>query len=71
MLGTNVNKVKIKCIDLGQKIRIGVDLRLDLAPVVLLEPISSELPNRFKANTLRFNDDGLFFRPARRFDPAL
>ena len=39
MLGTNVNEVNIQPIDLSQEVRQGIQLRFELAPVVIRGPI--------------------------------
>jgi hypothetical protein len=66
MLRTNVDKMNVEPIDLGHKLRQGVQLCLDLAPVVILRPIARGVLNHRKLNALRFIRDGLLLRPPGR-----
>src|SRR5439155_19000739 len=66
---TDVNKMDVQPIDLGDELRIAIELRLDLAPVVFRRPIAGELLHRRERHALREIGDGLFFGPPRRFDP--
>src|SRR3989449_8087444 len=66
---TDVNEMDVQPIDLGDELRIAIELRLDLAPIVFRRPIAGELLHRRERHALREIGDGLFFGPPRRFDP--
>ena len=42
MSRTDVNEVDVQPVDLGEELRIGVQLSFDIAPVVLRRPIARE-----------------------------
>src|SRR3982074_3469324 len=53
MFGTNVNEMNVEPVDLGDEIRYGVQLRLDLAPIIIFRPIAGECLNRRELYALR------------------
>ena len=64
----NVDEVNVEPIDLGDEMRVGVQLRLDLAPVVLRRPVARQLLNRGELDALGVICDGLLLGPARGQD---
>src|SRR5918997_4873170 len=70
MFRTNVNEMNVEPVDLGDEVRQGLQLLLDLAPVVLLRPIARERLHRREPRPLRLIFDGLLFGPARRLDAS-
>ena len=52
VLRADVNEVNVEPIDLGDEVRQGVELRLDLAPVVLCRPIAREFLQSSRAARL-------------------
>ena len=50
---TDVNEVNVQPIDLGDELRQGVQLRLDLAPVILCRPIARQRLHRRELHSLR------------------
>ena len=67
---TNVNEMDVEAIDLGDEIRVVVESRFDLAPVVFSFPVVLEFLDRRERHALRKITDSLFFRQTRRGDPA-
>src|SRR2546426_5453627 len=63
VLRTNVNKMNVQPIDLGDELRNGIQLRLDLAPVVVCRPIAREFLDRLELHALRCIRDRFPFRP--------
>src|SRR5207247_497031 len=59
---TDVNEMDVQPIDLGDELRIAIELRLDLAPIVLRRPIAGELLHRRERHALRKIGDGFFIR---------
>ena len=53
MFRTNVNEMNVEPVDLGDELRQGVQLRLDLPPVVVRLPIARELLNGRELDALR------------------
>jgi hypothetical protein len=68
MFRAHVNEMNVQPIDPGDELRQGVQLRLDLAPIVFLRPIARERLNRLELYALRLICNGLLFRPARGRD---
>src|SRR3984893_13002175 len=68
MFRADMNEVNVESIDLGDEIRHRVELRLDLAPVVLRRPIAREVLDRRKLHPLRLIRDRFPVGPARRAD---
>ena len=68
MLRADMNEMNVQPVDLGDEVRQGVQLRLDLAPVVLRRPIAGELLHRRERHALRCIRDGFLFGPPRRVD---
>jgi hypothetical protein len=66
MLRTNVDEMNLQPVDLGHKLRQSVQLRLDLAPVVICRPIARDLLYRRKLHALRFIRDSFPVGPAGR-----
>ena len=64
----DVDEMNVQPVDFGHEIRQGVQLRLDLAPVVVVRPIARELLNRRELHALRFIRDRLPLGPHRRVD---
>src|SRR6202023_4388557 len=59
----NMNEMNVQSIDVGYKLRKGVQLRLHLSPVVLGRPILRELLHGRELDALRRITDHLFARP--------
>ena len=55
MLRTNVNEMNVQPIDFGDEIRQGVQLGLDLAPIVICRPIAGECLRRRELHALRLH----------------
>lgn len=53
MLGANVHEMKVEPVDFGDEVRHRVDLRLALAPIVLVRPVLRELLHGCELDTLR------------------
>src|SRR6266404_7398670 len=68
MLRTNVNKVNVEAIDLGNEVRHGLQFRLALAPVVVGSPIAGEFLHRCELHSLRCVRDLFSIRPLGRVD---
>ena len=66
---TDVNEMDVQPVDIRDELRIAFELRLDLAPVVLLHPIAGDLLHRRERHALLEIGDGLPFGPARRENP--
>src|SRR5216117_2482489 len=66
---TDVNEMDVQPVDIRDELRIAIELRLDLAPIVFRRPIAGKLLHRRERHALREIGDGLFFGPPRRFDP--
>ena len=49
----DVNEVDVDAVDLGRELRQGVELRLGLAPVVVVLPVVRELVQRRQLHALR------------------
>src|SRR5581483_12462175 len=52
VFGSDVNEMNVESIDLGDKLRQGVEFCLDLTPVVLCRPIASECLSRRELHAL-------------------
>jgi hypothetical protein len=65
-----MDEVNVDPVNLGHELRQGVQLRLDLAPVVIGFPIARELLQHRQLHTLRPVSDKLLAGPARRGNPA-
>jgi hypothetical protein len=70
VLGTNVNEMDVQPIYLGDELRIGVQSRLDLAPVVLRHPIAREFLQRRELGALGLICGRFPVRPLRRGDTS-
>src|ERR687897_3777901 len=70
MFRTNVDEMNVEPIDLGHELRQGVELLLDLAPIVICGPIACEFPHRRKRHALGLICNGLLFGPLRGRDAA-
>ena len=68
VFGTYVNEMNVQSVDLGNELRQGVEFCLDLAPVVLCRPISSERLSRRELHALGCIGDRFSFRPPCVFD---
>src|SRR5580700_11042611 len=66
MLRADVNELNVEPVDLGDEVRIGIQLRFDLAPVVFGLPVADELLNRREPHALRIVADGLLLGQACR-----
>ena len=63
--------MNVEAVDLGEEIGVRVQLRLDLAPVVIGRPIPRERLNEGELHALRKVGDGFLLRePCRRDAPA-
>ena len=63
VFGTDVYEMYVQSIDLGDELRQGVEFCLDLAPVVLCRPITSERLSRRELHALGCIRDRFSFRP--------
>jgi hypothetical protein len=70
MFRTNMNKMNVEPVDLGDELRQGVQFRFHLAPVVVRRPIACEFLDRRELHTLRFVRHGFPIGPARRRDAS-
>ena len=68
MLGTDVQEVNVDAIDLGDELRIRIDPRFHLAPVVFMGPVLRELLDGSQRHTLREIRNRLPFWKSRRDD---
>src|SRR5262249_26841511 len=65
---TDVDEVDVQSVDFGDELRIRIELRLHLAPVVVLRPIAREGLGRGELDALRVVGDRFPLGPARRGD---
>src|SRR3954464_8038742 len=65
MLRANVKEMNVEPVNLGDEVRHGVELRLALAPIVLVRPILRELLHRRQLHALRRVGDLFAFGPLR------
>src|SRR5215213_4422471 len=70
MFRTNVDEMDVQPVDLGDELRQGLQLRLDLAPIVICGPIACEVLHRRELHALGLIRDGLLFGPVRGRDAA-
>jgi hypothetical protein len=63
MFRTNMNKVNVQPVDLGDELRQGAQSRLHLAPVVFRPPMAREGLNGRELHALRRIRDGFSFGP--------
>ena len=68
MTRANVDEVDIEFVDLGDELRQGIELRFDLAPVVVSAPIADQLLQFCELHALRPVVDRLLVRPSRGGD---
>ena len=68
MLGANVNEVDVDAVDLGHELRLRIQLRFRLSPVVAGAPILDERLDLGELYPLRLIVDRLAVGPARRRD---
>ena len=68
MLRTDVDEMDVQPIDLGDEMRVGVQLRLHLAPVVICRPMARELLHRGELHALRRVGNRFAIGPLRRGD---
>ena len=66
VLRADVNEMNVQPIDLGDELRQRIQLRFDLAPVVVSRPIARERLHRRELHALRYVRDGFPFGPPRR-----
>jgi len=71
VLRLDVDEVDLDAVDLGRELRERVELRLRLAPVVLVGPVACELLHRRQLDALRPVFDELLAGPARRGDAPM
>ena len=64
----HVDEVDVHAVDLGRELRERVQLRLRLAPVVVVRPVTRELLERLQLDALRPVGDQLLAGPARLRD---
>ena len=62
VLRADVDEVDVQPVDLGDELRQGLELRLELAPVVLGRPVARERLHRRQLHALRPIIDGLLAR---------
>jgi hypothetical protein len=65
-----VHEVNVEPVDLGHKLRQGIQLRLHLAPVVVRPPVAYELLDLGQPHALGLIGDRLPVGPPRRRDPS-
>src|SRR5262245_46821092 len=71
VLRADVDEVDVQSIDLGDEVRIGFQLRLDLAPVVFGRPVADKVLDGRERHALRVVFDGFALGQAcRRQTPA-
>ena len=62
----DVDEVDVESVDLGQELRERVQPRLEPAEVVVVAPVSDELPHSRQGHALRLIGDGLLLGETRR-----
>ena len=67
----HVDEVDVDPVDPGHKLRKGVQLRLGLAPVIVLFPVAHEFPQPCDLHALRRIGDGFLVGPAGRSQAPL
>ena len=70
LLRPDVNEVNVEPIDVGDELRVRIQLRLCFPPVVLLPPVARELLHRRELDPLRRIRHGLAVRPLGGGDAA-
>jgi len=68
MFGADVDEVDVEPVDVRDELRQGVQLRLDLAPVVFGLPIAREFPHRRQLHALGAVTHCFLFGPTRGGD---
>src|SRR4051812_42336493 len=68
MFRANVDEMDVQSVDPGDEIRQGFQPLLDLAPVVVIQPVVRELLHRLQSWTLRLICNSLLLGPARGRD---
>ena len=71
VLGLHVDEVDVQSVDLRDELRIRVELRFDLAPVIVLGPVVGELLDGGELDALRVVGHRLAIRPACGGDAAM
>src|SRR5439155_20381005 len=61
----HVNEMNVDAVDVGYELRQRLQLRLALAPFVILPPVTCEFLHRSELHALRLIYAGFFFRPTR------
>ena len=70
MLRADMNEMDVQSVDIGDEVRQGVELRLDLSPVVFRLPMLRELLDRRELHALRRIPHRLPVGPSRRLDAS-
>ena len=70
MLGADMDEVDVQPVNLGEEVRIGVQLRFELPPVIAGPPIVQHLPDGLERHALRKVGDGLLLGQASRGQAA-
>src|SRR5262245_445722 len=70
MLRTNMNEVEVETVNLRHEMRVGIDPRLDLAPVVFICPIVRKFLNRLELDALRIIRNRFSLWPSGFIDAA-
>ena len=68
ILRANMDEVNVDTVDVRHELRIRIEFRLGLPPVVILCPIVGEFLHRRELNALRRISDRFLLRPTRRRD---
>ena len=71
VLRLHMDEVDVQAIDVRDEVRIGKNLRLGSAPVMMIGPIVTQLPHRGKLHALRVVIDSFALGPSRRSDAPL
>src|SRR5215471_1204920 len=66
MFRTNVNEMNVQPINPGNELRIRIEFRLHLAPVVVRSPVANQLLHGRELDALRFVRDRFLFGPLSR-----
>src|SRR6185369_16809799 len=68
ILRANMDEVNVHTVDVRHKLRIGIEFRLGLTPVVILHPIVGEFLHRRELHALRGISDQFFLGPSGGYD---
>src|SRR5215204_6079936 len=71
LLRLHMDEMDVEPVDVGYELRIAVELRLDLAPIVIACPIAGECLHRRQRHALRAVGNRFLFGPSRRENAPL